>query len=84
MIVALEAHKSHTVVFSACGLEVGYENPVFACLELDYETADQPGFVPDEEVSYKMLTFYRSKSSQNCLCSCVLCRNQAETCGTHL
>jgi splicing factor 3B subunit 3 len=33
----LEAHKSHTVVFDAVGIDVGYENPTFAVLEADYE-----------------------------------------------
>ncbi|CAG8434541.1 5348_t:CDS:10 [Diversispora eburnea] len=30
----LEAHKSHTLVHHCIGLDVGYENPVFACLEM--------------------------------------------------
>lgn len=33
----LEAHKSHTLVFDVVGIDVGFENPMFACLELDYE-----------------------------------------------
>jgi Mono-functional DNA-alkylating methyl methanesulfonate N-term len=33
----LEAHKAHTIVFSMCGVDVGFENPIFACLEVDYE-----------------------------------------------
>ena len=33
----LEAHKSHTLVFDIVGIDVGFENPMFACLELDYE-----------------------------------------------
>lgn len=33
----LEAHKSHTIVYSMVGVDVGFENPMFACLELDYE-----------------------------------------------
>lgn len=33
----LEAHKSTTVVFSITSIDVGFENPMFACLELDYE-----------------------------------------------
>lgn len=36
----LEAHKSHTLVHHCIGLDVGYENPVFACLEVDYSEAD--------------------------------------------
>lgn len=33
----LEAHKSHTVVYHIVGVDVGFDNPMFACLELDYE-----------------------------------------------
>lgn len=35
----LEAHKSHTLVFSVVGVDVGFENPMFACLEIDYEVS---------------------------------------------
>lgn len=37
----LEAHKSHNVVFSICGLDNGFENPIFATIELDYADTDQ-------------------------------------------
>lgn len=33
----LEAHKSHTLVYHTVGVDVGFENPMFACLEMDYE-----------------------------------------------
>lgn len=33
----LEAHKSHTIVYATVGVDVGFENPTFACLELEYE-----------------------------------------------
>ncbi len=36
----LEAHKSHTLCFDMCGVDVGFENPLFACIELDYEDDD--------------------------------------------
>lgn len=50
----LEAHKSNTIVWACVGLDVGYENPLFACLEVDYEdsTAQADG------IGEKMLTFY--------------------------
>ena len=32
----LEAHKSHNVVFSVAALDMGFDNPVFATIELDY------------------------------------------------
>lgn len=37
----LEAHKAQTLVFALVGLDVGYENPVFAALEVDYTECDQ-------------------------------------------
>lgn len=36
----LEAHKANTLVYHMVGIDVGFENPMFACLELDYEEAD--------------------------------------------
>ncbi len=30
----LEAHKSHTLCFSLCGVDVGFDNPTFAALEV--------------------------------------------------
>jgi splicing factor 3B subunit 3 len=53
----LESHKAHTLCFSICGVDVGFENPIFAAIELDYEEADayhsEPTALPP-----KMLTFY--------------------------
>ncbi|KAK3375163.1 CPSF A subunit region-domain-containing protein [Podospora didyma] len=37
----LEAHKPGVLVLSLVALDVGYANPVFAALELDYSEADQ-------------------------------------------
>lgn len=36
----LEAHKASTLVHHIVGLDVHFENPMFACLEVDYEEAD--------------------------------------------
>lgn len=36
----LEAHKSNTLVYHMVGVDVGYENPTFACLEIDYEVCN--------------------------------------------
>jgi len=33
----LEAHKSHTILFDIAALDVGFENPQFVCLEIDYQ-----------------------------------------------
>ena len=35
----LEAHKGHSLVYHIVGIDVGYENPLFACIELDYEVS---------------------------------------------
>jgi len=55
----LEAHKSHSVNFAICGVDVGFENPVFAVLELDYESAveekERKGVLAKPK---KMLTYY--------------------------
>lgn len=39
----LEAHKSHNVAFSVAALDCGFDNPIFATIELDYSDADQVG-----------------------------------------
>lgn len=35
----LEAHKNATTVYHIVGVDVGFENPTFACLELEYEVS---------------------------------------------
>jgi splicing factor 3B subunit 3 len=39
----LEAHKSHNITFSVTALDCGFDNPIFAAIELDYSDADQVG-----------------------------------------
>ena len=41
-----------------CGLDVGFENPIFAALELDYSEIDQDPTGEALETTQKMLTFY--------------------------
>lgn len=36
----LEAHKARTLIYHIVGVDVGFENPLFASLELDYEEVD--------------------------------------------
>ena len=48
----LEAHKSHTIVFSIVGTDVGFDNPVFAAIELDYSEVDQVGISWHRIVTY--------------------------------
>ena len=37
----LEAHRNASIVHHIVGLDVGFENPTFAALEVDYGDADQ-------------------------------------------
>lgn len=30
----LEAHKSHAIIFHTCGVDVGFDNPIFAVSQL--------------------------------------------------
>eukprot|EP01094_Clydonella_sp_ATCC50884_P006453 TRINITY_DN1564_c0_g1_i10.p1 TRINITY_DN1564_c0_g1~~TRINITY_DN1564_c0_g1_i10.p1 ORF type:complete len:1192 (-),score=452.93 TRINITY_DN1564_c0_g1_i10:363-3938(-) len=48
----LESHKAHTVTFHVVGVDVGFENPQFAALEVEYSELEE-----GEEYE-KMLTFY--------------------------
>ncbi|EPS33156.1 Pre-mRNA-splicing factor rse1 [Penicillium oxalicum] len=54
----LEAHKPQTLVFAMTALDVGYENPVFAALEVDYSEADQDPTGQAYEDIEKVLVFY--------------------------
>ena len=61
----LEAHKSHTICYGLCGLDVGYENPMFASLEVDYGEEDD-----DKSSLYtgnyqKLLVYYEMELSLN-------------------
>jgi splicing factor 3B subunit 3 len=54
----LEAHKPQTLVFALVGLDVGYENPIFAALEVDYSESDQdPSGQAFEDIE-KQLVYY--------------------------
>lgn len=37
----LEAHKNAAIIHHIVGLDVGFENPTFAALEVDYTESDQ-------------------------------------------
>ncbi|KAF2197785.1 hypothetical protein GQ43DRAFT_483846 [Delitschia confertaspora ATCC 74209] len=54
----LEAHKPHTLVYDVCGLDVGYDNPLFATLEVDYSESDlDPSGKAYQEIE-KQLVYY--------------------------
>lgn len=54
----LEAHKSHTIVYSIAGVDCGFDNPIFAAIELDYSEADQDSTGQAANEAQKHLTFY--------------------------
>ncbi|XP_065348507.1 splicing factor 3B subunit 3 [Cloeon dipterum] len=54
----LEAHKSNTFVYHIVGVDVGFENPMFACLEIDYEEADSDPTGEAAQKTQQTLTFY--------------------------
>lgn len=37
----LEAHKNHAIIHHIIGVDVGFDNPMFAALEVDYSESDQ-------------------------------------------
>ncbi|KAI9889964.1 MAG: pre-mRNA-splicing factor rse1 [Vezdaea aestivalis] len=54
----LEAHKAQTLVFTLVGLDVGYENPIFAALEIDYGESDQDPEGHAYDTIEKLLVYY--------------------------
>ncbi|KAJ7646963.1 CPSF A subunit region-domain-containing protein [Roridomyces roridus] len=54
----LEAHKANTIVHHIVGLDVGFENPMFAALEVDYAESDQDHTGQAFKDTEKMLTYY--------------------------
>lgn len=54
----LEAHKSNTLVYHIVGVDVGFENPTFACLEIDYEECDNDPTGEAASKSEQLLTYY--------------------------
>lgn len=54
----LEAHKSRVITFDICGLDVGYNNPMFACIEVDYGEKENPESAVHTGTAEKTLTYY--------------------------
>lgn len=54
----LEAHKPQTLLFALVALDVGYENPIFAVLEVDYTECDQDPTGQAFEDLEKSLVYY--------------------------
>jgi len=54
----LEAHKTGVILFSVVGMDVGFENPAFAMIELEYSEADQDPTGRKAIEADKKLTIY--------------------------
>jgi splicing factor 3B subunit 3 len=54
----LEAHRPQTLTYALVGLDVGYENPIFAALELDYTDCDLDPSGQSYLDAEKMLVYY--------------------------
>jgi len=54
----LEAHKSHTLTYDIASLDVGYENPLFVTLEVDYGDSDEENASVNTGIFQKFLVFY--------------------------
>ncbi|KJH51822.1 hypothetical protein DICVIV_02013 [Dictyocaulus viviparus] len=54
----LEAHKQFTLCYGMVGIDVGFENPTFACLEFDYEDAEHDPTGEALQTTKQTLTFY--------------------------
>ncbi|KAF8738189.1 hypothetical protein AX14_011604 [Amanita brunnescens Koide BX004] len=54
----LEAHKNSAVIHHIVGVDVGFENPLFAALEVDYSESDQDPTGEAFNNAAKMLTYY--------------------------
>ena len=54
----LEANRPNSLVHSVVGVDVGYENPIFAVLEIDFGEADRDATGAAAQHADKMLTYY--------------------------
>ncbi|KAJ8076333.1 pre-mRNA-splicing factor rse1 [Marasmius tenuissimus] len=54
----LEAHKNGAIIHHIVGLDVGFENPTFAALEVDYTESDQDPTGEAFKNAEKLLTYY--------------------------
>ena len=53
----LEAHRTRTITFDAVGIDNGYDNPIFACLELQYPDPEDD-HTSSTEAAEKQLAYY--------------------------
>lgn len=50
--------QSQTMIHDVVGVDVGFDNPIFACLEVDYEDVDEDPTGEAMEFLTQSLTFY--------------------------
>ncbi|GKY94241.1 hypothetical protein MPSEU_000389900 [Mayamaea pseudoterrestris] len=48
----LEAHRSRTLTFATVGVDNGYDNPIFACIELQYPQDHQEDMSTEKQLAY--------------------------------
>ncbi|KAJ4967740.1 hypothetical protein NE237_014441 [Protea cynaroides] len=63
----LEAHKSHTTVYSICSAGCGFDNPTFAAIELNYSEVDQDstGFAANKAQKHQSVLPFGRPTSTN-------------------
>jgi len=54
----LEGHKAATLTYATCALDVGFDNPVFAAIEIGYDEADHDPTGEALADTEKYLTYY--------------------------
>lgn len=54
----LEAHRPNAIIHALVGVDVGFENPLFAALEVDYEDSDRDPSGEAFRRAQKLLTYY--------------------------
>lgn len=54
----LEAHKVQTIVYDVVGLDNGFENPIFACIEMEYGEADTDPSGEAASSAAKQIVYY--------------------------
>mmetsp|Transcript_17228 Transcript_17228/g.41993 ORF Transcript_17228/g.41993 Transcript_17228/m.41993 type:complete len:1288 (+) Transcript_17228:257-4120(+) len=48
----LEAHRARNITYDTCGVDNGYENPVFACIEIQYPEEDADTANKNKQLAY--------------------------------
>ncbi len=55
----LEAHKAQALCYAICALDVAFDNPIFAAIEMSYADADEDPTGEAAEVTDKHLVYYQ-------------------------